>query len=95
MNMPKKHALVVDDSEGVRVTLQGMLAQYDLTVDMAVSAEDALDYLSHTRPDVIFIALVFDWLDPRAAGETDAFLPHGYVLSLPQWRGRVEENLHY
>ena len=68
--MSKKHALVVDDSESARTTLQGMLAEYDMTVDVAVSAEDALDYLSHTRPDVIFMDHMMPGMDGLQAVKT-------------------------
>lgn len=50
-----KTALVVDDSRTARVVLQQMLQTYDLEVDTAESAEDALTYLSDFRPDIIFM----------------------------------------
>jgi CheY-like chemotaxis protein len=50
-----KRALVVDDSKSARVILRKMLEQYDLEVDTAESAEEAIDYLRHRRPDAIFM----------------------------------------
>jgi len=50
-----KRALVVDDSRSARVILRKMLEQYDLEVDTAESAEEAIDYLRHRRPDAIFM----------------------------------------
>lgn len=51
----KKTALIVDDSRTARAVLQKMLEVHDLAVDSASSAEDALRYLSETRPDIIFM----------------------------------------
>lgn len=50
-----KRALVVDDSSTARTTLRNMLEKYDLEVDTAVSAEEALDYLVHRHPNVVFM----------------------------------------
>ena len=50
-----KRALIVDDSRSARVILSRMLEQHDLTVDTAESAEQALEYLQRSRPDVIFM----------------------------------------
>ena len=51
----RKTALVVDDSETARLVLQKILETHDLEVDTAESAEDAIDYLSDSRPDIIFM----------------------------------------
>ncbi|MDH3619888.1 MAG: response regulator [Gammaproteobacteria bacterium] len=51
----KKTALIVDDSRTARMVLQKMLEVHDLAVDNASSAEDALGYLSESRPDIIFM----------------------------------------
>ncbi|RZV37136.1 MAG: response regulator [Chromatiales bacterium] len=51
----KKTALIVDDSRTARTVLQKMLEVHDLAVDNASSAEDALQYLSESRPDIIFM----------------------------------------
>lgn len=53
--MPVKHILVVDDSKSARLMLRKMLQALDLTVDMAESAEKALEYLRDQRPDAIFM----------------------------------------
>jgi CheY-like chemotaxis protein len=53
--MARKRALVVDDSKSARVILSRMLEKYDIEVDMAESAEQALDYLTRHRPDAIFM----------------------------------------
>jgi CheY-like chemotaxis protein len=43
METRKKRVLVVDDSASARLTLQRMLEAHGLIVDLAHSAEDALD----------------------------------------------------
>lgn len=52
--MPK-HALIVDDSPSARLVLGRMLTRHSLEVEAVASAEEALDYLKHARPDVIFM----------------------------------------
>lgn len=51
--MPR--ALIVDDSKTAQARLKSMLKQYDLSVDVAFSAEEALGFLSYNMPDVIFL----------------------------------------
>jgi CheY-like chemotaxis protein len=58
-----KRALIVDDSRSARVILSRMLEQHGLTVDTAESAEQALDYLQRTRPDVIFMDHLMPGMD--------------------------------
>ena len=53
--MPRKSALIVDDSKSARVLLSRMLETHDIEVDMAESAEQAIEYLQHNRPDAIFM----------------------------------------
>ena len=54
--MAIKNALLVDDSKVARFALSKLLEGRDMEVNMAGSAEEALDFLSsHRRPDVIFM----------------------------------------
>ncbi|MBU2955328.1 response regulator [Marinobacter sp. F3R08] len=54
--MAIKNALLVDDSKVARFALSKMLENRDMEINMAGSAEEALDFLtSHSRPDVIFM----------------------------------------
>ncbi|RBP49130.1 response regulator [Arenicella xantha] len=53
--MPTKTALIVDDSKTAHFKLKRILQRYDLSIDLAFSAEDALSYLSYRIPDVIFM----------------------------------------
>ncbi|MDB6084367.1 MAG: hypothetical protein JWN43_2248 [Gammaproteobacteria bacterium] len=61
--MPRKRALVVDDSKSARVILSRMLEKYDIEVDMAESAEEAIEYLNHNRPDAIFMDHLMPGMD--------------------------------
>ena len=51
----RKTALVVDDSKTARNVLKKILETHDLDVETAESAEDAIEYLSESRPDIIFM----------------------------------------
>ncbi len=61
--MTRKRALVVDDSKSARVILSRMLEKYDLDVDMAESAEQAIEYLGTHRPDAIFMDHLMPGMD--------------------------------
>ena len=53
--MATHRALIVDDSKTAQHRLKRMLKKYDLDIDLANSAEEALGYLTHTMPSVIFM----------------------------------------
>jgi CheY-like chemotaxis protein len=53
--MYSQHALIVDDSRTAQLRLKRMLELYELEVDIAASAEEALAYLSYRIPAVIFL----------------------------------------
>jgi CheY-like chemotaxis protein len=61
--MARKRALVVDDSKSARVILSRMLEKYDIEVDMAEAAEQAIDYLKSNRPDAIFMDHLMPGMD--------------------------------
>ncbi len=61
--MTRKRALVVDDSKSARVILSRMLERYDIDVDMAESAEQAIEYLKANRPDAIFMDHLMPGMD--------------------------------
>ena len=61
--MARKRALVVDDSKSARVILSRMLEKYDIEVDMSESAEQAMEYLKHNRPDAIFMDHLMPGMD--------------------------------
>ncbi len=53
--MARHRILVVDDSKTAQVRLRKMLERFDVSVDTSLSAEEALGYLSHKIPDVMFL----------------------------------------
>jgi CheY-like chemotaxis protein len=61
--MASKCALIVDDSRTARQALGEMLVANHLRVETAASAEEALDYLSRSRPDVIFMDHMMPGMD--------------------------------
>jgi len=61
--MSAKRALIVDDSRSARAFLSRILERYDLQVDGAASAEEALEYLTRARPDVIFMDHLMPGMD--------------------------------
>ena len=58
-----KRALIVDDSRSARAFLARILEEYELEVDSAESAEEAIDYLARARPDVIFMDHLMPGMD--------------------------------
>jgi CheY-like chemotaxis protein len=68
--MARKRALVVDDSKSARVILSRMLEKYDIEVDMAESAERAIEYLNTNRPDAIFMDHLMPGMDGLQAVKT-------------------------
>lgn len=61
--MGAKRALIVDDSKSARAFLSRILEKYDIEVDSAESAEQAIEYLGHNRPDVIFMDHMMPGMD--------------------------------
>ncbi|HXC19932.1 MAG TPA: response regulator [Steroidobacteraceae bacterium] len=61
--MARKRALVVDDSKSARVILSRILEKYEVEVDMAASAEQAIEYLKNNRPDAIFMDHLMPGMD--------------------------------
>jgi len=61
--MSAKRALIVDDSRAARTFLTRVLERYDLEVDSAASAHEAIDYLIRERPDVIFLDHLMPGMD--------------------------------
>jgi len=61
--MTAKRALIVDDSRSARIILGRILESYEMQVDTAESAEEALEYLRQTRPDVIFLDHLMPGMD--------------------------------
>ncbi|MBV6418746.1 MAG: Chemotaxis response regulator protein-glutamate methylesterase [Steroidobacteraceae bacterium] len=58
-----KRALIVDDSKSARAFLARILSKYEIGVDTAESAEQAIEYLAGERPDVIFMDHLMPGMD--------------------------------
>lgn len=56
-------ALIVDDSKTAQARLKSLLKRYELDVDCASSAEEALSYLSYKQPTVIFLDHQMEGMD--------------------------------
>ena len=61
--MSVKRALVVDDSKSARAFLVRLLERLELEVDVAESADEALDYLELQHPDVVFLDHLMPGMD--------------------------------
>jgi CheY-like chemotaxis protein len=61
--MTARRALVVDDSRSARAFLTRVLERYEIAVDGVESAEQAIEYLTHQRPDVIFMDHLMPGMD--------------------------------
>src|SRR5215472_16518467 len=68
--MGAKRALIVDDSKSARTFLSRILEKYEIDVDNAESAEQAIEYLGHHRPDVIFMDHLMPGMDGFQAVQT-------------------------
>ncbi|MFO1426633.1 MAG: response regulator [Steroidobacteraceae bacterium] len=62
-DQPAKRALIVDDSKSARGFLARILEKHGIEVDTAENAEQAIDYLAHTQPDVIFMDHLMPGMD--------------------------------
>src|SRR5579863_1652763 len=61
--MMARRALVVDDSKSARAFLTRILERYELAVDGVETAEQAIEYLTVQRPDVIFMDHLMPGMD--------------------------------
>ncbi|HWG76392.1 MAG TPA: response regulator [Steroidobacteraceae bacterium] len=61
--MTARRALVVDDSRSARAFLTRILERYELQVDAVETAEQAIEYLTRQRPDVIFMDHLMPGMD--------------------------------
>ena len=66
-NLPGKRILLVDDSKSARFVLRTLLQKRGLTVDVADSAEVALEMIQNAPPDAIFMDHMMPGMDGHAA----------------------------
>ncbi|MDP9011743.1 MAG: response regulator [Pseudomonadota bacterium] len=89
--MARKRALVVDDSKSARVILSRMLEKYDIEVDMAESAEQAIEYLKHNRPDAIFMDHLMPGMDGLQAVQAIKSNPHTAMIPIMMYTSQEGE----
>jgi len=86
--MTHRLALVVDDSRTARVTLQRLLEKHDIEVDTLESAEQALEYLVETTPDVIFMDHMMPNMDGFQAVEAIKSNPDTATIPIMMYTSR-------
>src|SRR5258705_1212618 len=91
IGMASKRALVVDDSKSARVILSRMLEKYDIEVDMAESAEQAIEYLKHDRPDAIFMDHLMPGMDGLQAVKEIKRNPHTAMIPIMMYTSQEGE----
>src|SRR6202142_866744 len=89
--MGQKRALVVDDSKSARVILSRMLEKYDIEVDMAESAEQAIDYLNNNRPDAIFMDHLMPGMDGLQAVQAIKSNPQTAMIPIMMYTSQEGE----
>jgi len=89
--MGHKRALVVDDSKSARVILSRMLEKYDIEVDMAESAEQAIEYLKHDRPDAIFMDHLMPGMDGLQAVQAIKSNPQTAMIPIMMYTSQEGE----
>jgi len=89
--MSRKRALVVDDSKSARVVLSRMLEKYDIEVDLAESAEQAIEYLKRDRPDAIFMDHLMPGMDGLQALQTIKGNPQTAMIPIMMYTSQAGE----
>jgi CheY-like chemotaxis protein len=89
--MARKRALVVDDSKSARVILSRMLEKYDIEVEMAESAEQAIDYLTRHRPDAIFMDHLMPGMDGLQAVQVIKSNPQTAMIPIMMYTSQEGE----
>ncbi len=90
-HMARKRALVVDDSKSARVILSRMLEKYGLEVDMAESAEQAIEYLNQNRPDAIFMDHLMPGMDGLQAVQAIKSNPQTAMIPIMMYTSQEGE----
>ncbi|WP_164931955.1 response regulator [Janthinobacterium sp. 17J80-10] len=89
--MNRKQALIVDDSKTAQYLLKRMLQQYDLTIDVAGSAEEALAYLSYNHPAVIFLDQQMTGMTGFEALKTIKANPHTALIPVIMYSSQNDD----
>lgn len=89
--MNRKQALIVDDSKTAQYLLKRMLQQYDLNIDVAASAEEALAYLSYNHPSVIFLDQQMTGMTGFEALKTIKANPHTALIPVIMYTSQNDD----
>src|SRR6201995_654369 len=89
--MARKSALVVDDSKSARVILSRMLEKYDIEVDMAETAQQAIEYLKGNLPDAIFMDHLMPGMDGLQAVQTIKGNPQTAMIPIMMYTSQEGE----
>ena len=89
--MSAKRALIVDDSKSARMFLSRILEKYELDVDTTETAELAIDYLGHHRPDVIFMDHLMPGMDGFQALQAIKNNPHTATIPIMMYTSQEGE----
>ncbi len=89
--MNRKQALIVDDSKTAQYLLKRMLQQYDLRIDIASSAEEALAYLSYNHPAVIFLDQQMTGMTGFEALKTIKANPHTALIPVIMYTSQNDD----
>lgn len=86
--MTARRALIVDDSKTALVRLRKMLERFDLQIDTAQSAEEALSYLSYRTPAVVFMDHMMPGLDGFEALKIIKSNPHTATIPIVMYTSK-------
>jgi CheY-like chemotaxis protein len=89
--MARKRVLVVDDSKSARVILSRMLEKYGIDVEMAESAEQAIEYLNQNRPDAIFMDHLMPGMDGLQAVQAIKSNPQTAMIPIMMYTSQEGE----
>jgi CheY-like chemotaxis protein len=89
--MTARRALVVDDSKSARAFLTRILERYELSVDGVESAEQAIEYLTSQRPDVIFMDHLMPGMDGFQAVQSIKNNPHTATIPIMMYTSQEGE----
>lgn len=89
--MNRKQALIVDDSKTAQYLLKRMLQQYELRIDVASSAEEALGYLSYNHPAIIFLDQQMTGMTGFEALKTIKANPHTALIPVIMYSSQNDD----
>jgi CheY-like chemotaxis protein len=86
-----KRALIVDDSKSARAFLTRLLEKHGLDVEAVENAEQAIEHLSHARPDVIFMDHLMPGMDGFQAVQSIKHNPRTATIPIMMYTSQEGE----